>query len=385
MMESTLVQSTLQQAVEIVRGNIPRFGDRYPHNGEGTTYILTENNHWMTSFWTGQLWLAYAVTGEDAFRREAERRLASFAQRLANRIHENHDLGFLYTLSARAQWQLTGDEAARQLGIDAAERLITRFHAKGEYIQAWGEMNDPVEGGRMIVDCLMNLPLLFWASDETGDPKFAEIAAKHAQTSLRYLVRPGDHTYHTFFFDQATGEPLGGRTAQGYSDDSLWSRGQAWAIYGFALASEWTGEHDLLDTSRRLAERFWSELGDDLVPLWDFRVPHHGPRKRDSSAGAIAACGMFRLAALSDDIEESTRWRQRAREITARLTDACFETAPDAQGLLRDSSYNVSTHTAVEQYMPFGDYFFLESLVTLSGKTPDFWGKARLNERAQQG
>src|SRR5829696_3457846 len=185
LMEKTLLDTTLSQAVENVRRNIPRFGNQYPHNGEGMNYVLTENNHWMTSFWTGQLWLAYAITGDDEFRREAERRLASFEYRLVNRISESHDLGFLYTLSARAQWQMTGDPAARQLGIDAAERLITRFHPKGEYIQAWGTMNDPVEGGRMIVDCMMNLPLLFWASHETGDPKYAEIATKHARTTLR--------------------------------------------------------------------------------------------------------------------------------------------------------------------------------------------------------
>ena len=180
-MQNTLIETTLQQAIENVRRNIPRFGDQYPHNGDGMAYVLTDNTHWMTSFWPGQLWLAYHVTGDETFRREAERRLASFEHRLVNRIDESHDLGFLYTLSARAQWQMTGDPAARQLGIDAAERLITRFHPKGEYIQAWGMMNDPIEGGRMIVDCLMNLPLLFWASYETGDPKYAEVASKHAR------------------------------------------------------------------------------------------------------------------------------------------------------------------------------------------------------------
>ncbi len=383
-MERT-VDATLRQAVESVRRNIPRFGDAYPHNGDGMSYVLTGNTHWMTSFWTGQLWLAYAASGDADFRREAERRLPSFADRLVRRIDESHDLGFLYTLSARAQWQLTGDRAARQLGIDAADRLITRFHPKGEYIQAWGAMNDPDEGGRMIIDCMLNLPLLFWASYETGDSKYAEIASRHARTSLRYLVRPGDTTYHTFFFDQATGEPLGGKTAQGYSDESLWSRGHAWAIYGFALAAEWMDNHDLLAVSRRLAERFWMELGDELVPLWDFRLPPDAPRKRDSSAGAIAACGMFRLAALIDDAEESIRWRQRAEQITTRLTDACFETVPEAQGLLRDLSYNVSANRAVEQFMPFGDYFYLESLVNMGGNVPDFWGKASLNEGAEQG
>ncbi|MBZ0286686.1 MAG: glycoside hydrolase family 88 protein [Anaerolineae bacterium] len=369
---------TLKQAVEQVRRSIPHYGDQYPHNGDGLKYILTENNHWMTSFWPGQLWLAYAVTGDEAFRKEAERRLASFEYRLVNRIDESHDLGFLYSLSARAQWQMTGNPAARQLGIDAAERLITRFHHRGEYIQAWGAMNDPVEGGRMIVDCLMNLPLLFWATHESGDLKYADIASRHAQTTLRYLVREGDTTFHTFFFNQETGEPVGGKTAQGFADDSIWSRGQAWAIYGFALAADWTGNSAMLDTACRLADRFWSELGTELVPLWDFRVTPDGPQKRDSSAGAIAACGMFKLATLVKDAARAATLKERAQKMTARLTEACFETSPDAWGLLRDSSYNVPANRAVEQFMPFGDYYYLESLVAMSGRVVDFWGKASL-------
>lgn len=382
-MENTLIKTTLAEAVDHIRRDIPRYGDQYPHNGDGMTYVLTDNNHWMTSFWPGQLWLAYAVTGDEIFRQEAERKLASFEYRLVNRIDESHDLGFLYSLSARAQWQMTGDLAARQLGIDAAERLITRFHPKGEFIQAWGVMNDPVEGGRMIVDCLMNLPLLFWASYETGDPKYAEVASKHAHTTLRFLVRDGDRTYHTFFFNQETGEPIGGKTAQGFADDSLWSRGQAWAIYGFALAADWTGDTAFLDISIRLAERFWTELGSELVPLWDFRVTPDGPQKRDSSAGAIAACGMFKLATLVKDAAQAATFKGRAEKMTTRLTEACFETSPEAWGLLRDSSYSVPANRAVEQFMPFGDYYYLESLVTMSGQPVDFWGKTSLSDSKQ--
>lgn len=380
-MENTVVNTALPQAIEQIRRNIPRFGDKFPHNGDGMNYVLTENNHWMTSFWTGQLWLAYAVTGDSIFREEAEKHLASFEYRLVNRIDESHDLGFLYTLSARAQWQLTQSPAARQLGIDAAERLITRFHPVGEYIQAWGVMNDAKEGGRMIVDCMMNLPLLFWASHETGDPKYAEIASKHARTTLKYLVRPGEQTYHTFFFNQETGEPLGGKTAQGYADDSIWSRGQAWAIYGFALAADWMNDRDFVAVAQQLAERFWTELGEELVPLWDFRVPLDGPRKRDSSAGAIAACGMFKLAELVEDTALAATLKDRAERITARLTEACFETAPEAHGLLRDSTYNYNSNNAVEQFMPFGDYYYLESLVKMSDKAIDFWGTASLNKQ----
>jgi unsaturated chondroitin disaccharide hydrolase len=378
MMNTTLIENTLQGATANIRANIARFGDdQFPHIGDGMAYKLTGNTHWMTSFWTGELWLAYLKTGHTAFREAAERHLSSFEYRLVNRIDESHDLGFLYTLSARAPWQLTGNEAARGLAIGAAERLITRFHSKGQYIQAWGKMNDPVEGGRAIVDCLMNLPLLFWASHETGNPKFADVASAHAQTTLRYMVRPDDTTFHTYFFNQETGEPVGGKTAQGYTDDSLWSRGQAWAVYGFALAADWTGDAQMVDISRRLAERFWNELGDDLIPLWDFRVPPDGPQKRDSSAGAIAACGMFKLAELVDDAALLVTLKERAERLLTRLAEECFEPSPEAQGLLRDSTYNYNSNSGVEQFMPFGDYYFLEGLMRLDGSGVDFWGKPK--------
>jgi unsaturated chondroitin disaccharide hydrolase len=374
-MTTPLIENTIQQAVDHIRINIDRIGDKFPYVGDGLSYQLTDNNHWMTSFWTGQLWLAYARTKDDVFRKAAERHLSSFEYRLVNRIDESHDLGFLYSLSARAQWQLTQNESARHLGIQAATRLVTRFHPKGEYIQAWGAMNDPVEGGRMIVDCLMNLPLLFWASHETGDSKYADIALSHARTTLEYNVRPDDTTYHTFFFNQDTGEPVGGKTAQGYKDDSLWTRGQAWAVYGFALAADWTGDSGFLDTSVRLAEKFWSELGDELVPLWDFHVPPDGPRKRDSSAGAITACGMFKLAELVKDPAQAASFRERAGRMMARLSEACFETSSEALGLLRDSTYNYNNGSGVEQFMPFGDYYFLEGLMKSDNTAPDFWGK----------
>ncbi len=368
-----IANSTLQTAIEHVRANIDRFGDQFPHVGDGMSYTLTPNDHWMTSFWTGELWLAYALTNDPTFRLAAERQLSSFEYRLVNRIDESHDFGFLYTLSARAQWQLTGSPAARLMAIYAAERLITRFHPKGQYIQAWRAMNDPVEGGRMIVDCLMNLPLLFWATDQTGDARFAQIALAHARTTLRYIVRPDGSTYHTFFFDQPTGNPIGGKTAQGYADNSHWSRGQAWAVYGFALAADWSGAPDMLDAAQRVAERFWAELGDNLIPLWDFRLTPDAPHKRDSSAGAIAACGMIKLGQLLGG-----SWQERAERLIARLSEVCFEPSPQAEGLLRDSSYNVNAGRGVEQFMPFGDYFYLEGLAKLSGLEIDFWGKPQV-------
>jgi unsaturated chondroitin disaccharide hydrolase len=291
-------------------------------------------------------------------------------------VHINHDLGFLFSLSARAQWQLTADARARELALQAAQILVQRYCPAGGYIQAWGEIGDPEEGGRTIIDTMMNLPLLFWASLQTGDPRFQEAARAHARTSQRYLLRADGASYHTFFFDQETGEPIGPRTHQGWADDSLWARGQAWAIHGFATAAEWCQDDGFAEAARRAAYRFMAELPVNGVPTWDLRLPEDAPRYRDSSAGAIAAAGMLRLARLAGQ-GQGSRYHREARRLLDSLVAHCFETEPQAQGLLRDGTYNANKGWGVEAYFVCGDYFFVEALLALEGKAPDFWGPGK--------
>jgi unsaturated chondroitin disaccharide hydrolase len=246
--------------------------------------------------------------------------------------------------------------------------LLRRYRPTGRYIQAWGDVGDPTEGGRAIIDTMMNLPLLFWASEQTGDPAYRQAAKTHAETTRRYLLRPDGASYHTFFFDQRSGEPIGPRTHQGYADDSLWARGQAWAIYGFALAAEWCQEERFLAAAQQSARRFMAELPPDGVPTWDLRLPADAPHYRDSSAGAIAAGGMLRLARLDHE------FRSAALALLDALVTHCLETQPEAQGLLRHGTYHVHKGWGVDTHFICGDYFFLEALLSLEGKAPDFWG-----------
>ena len=366
-------QTALAGSLARVRRHHRAFGQQFPTVGEGSRYRLTENNHWLAGFWTGLLWLAYAATGDDDLRDHAEALLPSFDERLKTYTHITHDLGFLFTLSARAQWQVTGDRAARQLALRAAQELLQRYRPRGRYIQAWGEVGDPEEGGRTIVDTMMNLPLLFWASEQTGDPQYHQAALQHAKTTRRYLLRPDGSTYHTFFFEQDTGKPIGPRTHQGYADDSLWARGQAWAIYGFALAAEWCQEERFLAASQQAARRFMAELPPDGVPTWDLRLPEDAPHYRDSSAGAIAAGGMLRLARLEGD-KGVGEFRDSAQALLDSLAARCFETQPNAQGLLRHGTYHAHKGLGVDSYFICGDYFFLEALLAVQGKASDFWG-----------
>jgi unsaturated chondroitin disaccharide hydrolase len=367
------LQAALTGSLERIQRCQGAFDRRFPTVGEGNRYQLAGNNHWLAGFWTGLLWLTYAVTGDRVVQDRAQSSLSSFAERLEGGIHITHDLGFLYSLSARAQWQLTGGLAARDLALRAAQELARRYRPQGGYIQAWGQMGDPAEGGRAIIDTMMNLPLLFWACQQTGDLGFREMALAHAETTRKHLLRSDGASYHTFFFDQDTGRPIGPRTHQGYADDSLWARGQAWAIYGFALAAEWSGEQRFLEAAQGAARRFMAELPADGVPTWDLRLPAEAPHYRDSSAGAVAAGGMLRLARLGEEGGEG-EFRQAAGELLSALVAHCLETRAEGQGLLRHGTYNVQEGRGVDAYFICGDYFFLEALLALEGRAPDFWG-----------
>jgi unsaturated chondroitin disaccharide hydrolase len=363
----------LEDLLDRIQRQHRSFGDRFPTVGKGTRYTLSENNNWLAGFWTGLLWLAYAVTRDEDLREHAESLLFTFRDRLAERVHITHDLGFLFSLSARAQWQMTDDEKAQHLALQAAGELAGRYRPAGRYIQAWGKVGDSIEGGRTIIDTMMNLPLLFWASEQTGDPSYHAAALAHAETSRQYLLRPDGASYHTFFFDQASGQPLGPRTHQGYADDSLWARGQAWAIFGFAVAADWCQDESFLDASQRAARRFVAELPPNGIPTWDLRLPGDAPRYRDTSAGAIAASGLLRLARLVPAAERD-EFRHAALALLDALVANCRETRPAGQGLLRDGTYHAHKGWGVEEYFICGDYYFLEALLALETDAPDFWG-----------
>ncbi|MBI5961440.1 MAG: glycoside hydrolase family 88 protein [Chloroflexi bacterium] len=349
---------SLKTHFDRVKCNISLFGDLFPVYGNGSRYVLQPNDQWLAGFWPGLLWLTYNRTHDDSLADSARATLTSFADRLKQRIHITHDLGFLYSLSARAQWQCTGDPAARQLALEAADLLAERYHPNGKYIQAWGAIGAADEGGRIIIDTMMNLPLLFWAADQTGRRELHTFARDHAETTAYTLLRDDGSTYHTYFFDQNTGKPVGPKTHQGFADDSLWARGQAWAIFGFATAAQWTGSNTFVDAARSAAERFLIELPPDGIPTWDLRLPADAPHHPDTSASAIAAAGLLRLAPQVSS-EEAARLRTSATRLLDSLNARFVETDPDAQGLLRGGTYHAHKNLGVNEYFICGDYYFL--------------------------
>lgn len=228
-------------------------------------------------------------TGKDIYKKAGEIQIDSFLNRIENKIEvDHHDMGFLYSPSCVAGYKLTGNETGRKAAILAADQLIRRFHPVGNFIQAWGAMDAP-ENYRLIIDCLLNLPLLYWASEETGDPKYRDIAEKHIHTAVANVIREDHSTWHTFFFDMKTGAPDHGATCQGYRDGSAWARGQAWGIYGMALAYKYTEREEYIQKFRDVTDFFLAHLPKDMVPFWDLEFTDGDDQPRDSSSASIAA------------------------------------------------------------------------------------------------
>lgn len=369
-------KGAIEDAMQKIKQNIVKHPGKLPHIIEGQQYEWGDNNDWIEGFYVGMIWLAYEY-GQDPFYKEAaESYLANFKDRLDRHIAlDHHDIGFLYSLSAVAQWRVTGSDASRTVALQAADTLLARWRPRMEIIQAWGQADDPENGGRIIIDCLLNLPLLFWAHEQTGDAKYYDVAMKHALQSQKFLVRGDGSSYHTFYFDVANGQALRGGTHQGYQDGSTWTRGQAWGIYGFALAYRYTKHKDFLDTAKRLARYFIEHMATDAVVYWDFDVPVEESTPRDSSASAIAACGLLELLELIEDRDPDRLLFEDALHRSMKALVELYSTMdlPDAEGLLKHGSYHVRGNRAPDDYMIWGDYFYLEALVRLERGIKGYW------------
>jgi unsaturated chondroitin disaccharide hydrolase len=361
-------------ALRTIDANIAEFGERYP--GDTTvhgTYRLRPaalglpegaNLGWTTSFWPGMLWLAFDLTEDEAYLAAARSHVRSFVERVERRIDlATHDLGFLYTLGCVTAWQRTGDQTARHAALRAADHLLARVLEPAGIIQAWGDLNDPRQRGRTIIDSLMNTPLLFWASQTSGDPRYADAALRHATQLRDNILRPDDTTFHTFYWDPQTGEPLRGETEQGNSDESCWARGQAWGLYGFTLNHRYTGDVSFLTAAQRCADYFLAHLPADHVAYWDLEFTDGSGQERDSSAAAIAATGLIELAAQPQGGPRRDGYRAAAADILASLISG-YSTGddPHSNALLLHGVYDKPKGDGVDEGTLWGDYFYLEAL-----------------------
>jgi len=327
---------------------------------EDGSLLRTPSRNWTSGFFAGNLWQLARLSGHVRWQRPA----AAFTETLAPEqyITTTHDLGFILNDSYGLGYATTQNPGYRAVLLQAAASLATRFNPTVGALRSWDHHAD-VWAYPVIVDNLMNLELLFNASRLSGDTTFAYLAKRHGHTDLQHRFRPDGSTYHVLNFDPATGKLLTAGTHQGYSDSSCWARGQAWAIYGYALLYRETHDPAFLAASTRAADYFLQHTATipDHIPYWDFNDPAIPNAPRDASAAAVAASGLLELS------KYAPKKAPYYAAATTLLTSLCTPTYLAAVGtnnffLLKHSTGNKPAHSEIDAPLVYADYYFLEAL-----------------------
>lgn len=350
--------------------NIQSIKDGTPHASKNGKYDSTNISWWTNGFWPGLLWLAYRQTGKDIFMKYARKCEDNLDIVLQEFINTDHDLGFMWILASVADYKITGFAKAKTRALTAANYLAARFNIKGNFIRAWNGIGHE---NWAIIDCLMNVPLLYWASEELSDKRFAYIAEAHTDTVLKSFLRDDNSVFHIVDFDSETGEVSGFPQGQGYSPDSQWARGTSWAVYGFALAYKYTKKQKYLDAAKRTAQFFITNLPEDNVPYWDFKVPITSDTPRDTSAAACCASGLLEIAGILESNEAVPYYNAAVRILKGLDQFSHLDENDTNEELLGGGSGNVPQKQNIMVGLIYGDYFYYEALLKLSGQKEIFW------------
>ena len=364
----------LKKITEKVSAETKRLNGKIPYipNSEGK-YTDTNIYWWTNGFWAGLLWQLYNAAGTEEFRTAAENVESRLDAALDGFENIDHDAGFLWLHTAGANYRLTGSERSKRRVLHAASTLAGRFNPDLQIIRAWNEqwIKGYDSAGGTIIDTMMNLPLLYLASNITDDPRFKSIALRHADMALKYLFRGDGSCEHQGVFDVHTGELIGTPGGQGFDSGSAWSRGQAWAIYGFALTYRYTGEVRFLNASKCCANYFIANASaTDYVPLADFRAPAK-PVYYDTTAGAAAACGLLELAEHLGEYERPL-YIKSAEKLLEAIDEKWCDYDPETDGIVDGGtvSYHETEH---HKKIIYGDYFYTEGILRLLGKNFLIW------------
>ncbi len=356
MHSGTWMDAAIVKAIARARG-ISEETEDFPHITNEGEWQCTPDGVWTGGFWAGILWLAYEKDGGDDLLRLA----VNFTDRLlpAASASHNHDLGFMFEPSAVKGWEITGNETYRLAALNAAEALAGQFNTAAGFIPGWGFFGKHDWSGSVLIDTLMNLPLLAWAVQQGASQSLMDVVYGQVAKTLEHHFRPDGSVYHVYKFDPTSGIGLGGDTYQGQGPESCWSRGQAWAITGLAALAKMTGDNRFLEPSERVAAYFLGQIGDDGIPPWDFSA--EGPEQpKDSSAGAIASCGLLKLF----DITGNRRYLEAASNLLHAMAETCGGDKPK-NGLLLHATADLPHGLGIDGSTMYGDYYYLKGLLAL--------------------
>lgn len=370
------VKNAIDQALKQINLNIEFFDNLYPAPATSRgIYAKIPNTEWTNGFWTGILWLAYQYTQKLVYKKIAEKAVASFEDRINHKLAVNHhDLGFLYSTSVVSEYKITGNENAKKIALKAADCLVSRFQPNGRFIQAWGDLEDDQEY-RLIIDSLMNIPLLYWAEKVTQNSKYGEIADQHYQNVINTVIRKNGSTFHTYYFDRKSGKPVNGITKQGYSNDSSWARGQAWAVYGIPLHYKYRHSQRDFKIFTGVTNYFLNRLPDDFIPYWDLIFNDGDNQPKDSSSGAIAICG---IAEMLKYLPESFSYKHEYvillhKMMRSLINHYANKDLKKGAPLLNHGVYSWHSGKGVDEGNIWGDYFYFEALMRFYEDWKVFW------------
>lgn len=375
--EKKMTKEVLEKALEAALVKIDKLWDDI--HGNFASHASVNNKYqenmndggWNTGFFTGLLWLAYEATGDEKYKERALSQIPSYLYRIENKIGVNHhDMGFVFVPSCVAAYKLTGNQMGKEAAIKAADHLLSRYIEKGGYIQAWGNVG---EQPRLIIDCMNNIPLLYWAAEETGDKNYYDKAYSHALATINNIFRSDASTHHTFYFNE-DGTPDKGVTHQGAHNDSCWARGQAWIISGLPQSYKYTGNEEMHRLFQCAANYFLNRLPGDYVPFWDFDFTDGDDEPRDSSSASIAVCGLLEMLPHIDDENLRAIYEGAADKIMYSLYENySTKDTPDSNGLLLHGVYHRLRNVGVDECTIWGCYYYMEALVRMLKGTKAYW------------
>ncbi|WP_211309851.1 glycoside hydrolase family 88 protein [Mucilaginibacter yixingensis] len=355
----------------------------YPRTAnEDGTLKNTSLKEWTSGFWAGNLWYLYEYTHKQEWKDAALAWTNTLADNQYNK--STHDLGFMMYCSYGNAYRLTHNPQYKSIMIQSAKSLASRYSPVTKTIKSWDQRLS-WDGKTMwhypvIIDNMMNLELLFWATKATGDSTYYKIAVNHAETTMKNHVRPDYSTYHVVNYDEKTGKVLNRETCQGYADNSTWARGQAWAIYGFTMVYRETHDKRFLELAQHLADFFLNNkrLPEDKIPLWDFNVNQPGyrplwaydrdkysdPIPRDASAAAVVSSALFELSDFSKG-EQRANYKNEAVQMLTSLSSSVYLAIPHTNDnfLIKHSVGSLPHHAEIDVPLCYADYYYLEALL----------------------